>query len=162
MLAAVSILAGVAHSDPRGEDRRGGPPAAYGGGAPGPRPQGGGYFRPPQGGGYPGAARYQAPPRQPPQPAYTDSYAPQRRPNSLGAGWREQQEEARSGVRQGQMAPLGSVIAGIGHRAAGRPLDAGIEYQDGRAVYRVRWLMNNGRRVDYLVDAASGQIIGEH
>jgi uncharacterized membrane protein YkoI len=60
------------------------------------------------------------------------------------------------------MAPLGSVIAGIGRRSAGRPLDAGIEYQGARPVYRVRWLMNNGRRVDYLVDAATGQILSEH
>ena len=60
------------------------------------------------------------------------------------------------------MAPLGSVIQDIGRHAAGRPLDAGIEYQGSRAVYRVRWLRNDGRRVDYIVDAASGAIVGEH
>ncbi len=108
-------------------------------------------------GGYPGDYR-----SQPSAPAYPEGYAPTRRPNSLGSGWREQQEEARSGVRQGQMAPLGNVIQGIGRRSPGRSLDAGIEYEGGRAVYRVRWLMSNGRRVDYIVDAATGRIISEH
>jgi hypothetical protein len=158
VLAAAAILAAPAHPDDRRPNRGGGHPA-YGEGAP--RPRGGGDFREAPRGGYPGGEggyRY-APP---PPPAYEQGYAPQRRPNSLGSEWREQQEEARSGVRQGQMAPLGSVIAGIGRRSAGRPLDAGIEYQGARPVYRVRWLMNNGRRVDYLVDAATGQILSEH
>ncbi len=168
----VSILAGGANADPRRDDRgggrdagyhggapqgyRGGPPPGYGGGAP--RPSAYGGYRPPEGGGYPGGYRY-APPSGTP---YPEGYAPQRRANSLGADWREQQEEARSGVRQGQMAPLGRVIQGIGRRSAGRALDAGIEYEGGRAVYRVRWLMNNGRRVDYLVDAATGRVLSEH
>jgi len=57
------------------------------------------------------------------------------------------------------MAPLGRIIDGIGRRAPGRPLDAGIEYQDGRAVYRVRWITDRGRRIDYIVDAATGAIL---
>ena len=87
---------------------------------------------------------------------------PAPRQNSLGADWREQQEEARSGVRMGQMAPLGRVIEGIGRHSAGRPLDAGIEYQNGRPAYRVRWMTTHGRRVDYIVDAATGAILAEH
>lgn len=94
--------------------------------------------------------------------SYEEQNAPLRRPNSLGADWREQQEEARSGVKRGEMAPLGQVIAGIGQRSAGRPLDAGIEYEGGRPVYRVRWITDNGRRVDYIVDAATGAILSQH
>jgi hypothetical protein len=158
VLAAASILVVPAHAEPhRPNPGGGGRPAGYGGGAP--RGGGGGFhYAPPS--GYPGGGggyRYAPPPQ-----VYQPNYGPPRRPNSLGSEWREQQEEARSGVRQGQMAPLGSVIAGIGHRSAGRPLDAGIEYQGARPVYRVRWLMNNGRRVDYLVDAATGQILSQH
>ncbi len=159
VLAAAAILAAPAHPEPHRADRGGGARAGYGGGA----PRGGGdfHYAPPVGypGGGGGGYRY-APP--PPPLTYQPGYAPTRRPNSLGSEWREQQEEARLGVRQGQMAPLGSVIAGIGHRSSGRPLDAGIEYQGARPVYRVRWLMNNGRRVDYLVDAATGHILSEH
>lgn|GEM_PF-5731604 len=161
VLAAVTLIAGIAHPDPRQDGRRGEPPPRYGESGDAPRPPGNGYVRDSRESGSPGAEREQSRPTRP-QANSPENYAQQTRPNSLGAGWRQQQEEARSGVRQGQMAPLGSVIAGIGRRSAGRPLDAGIEYQEGRAVYRVRWLTNDGRRVDYLVDAASGQIIGEH
>nr|MBA3812588.1 hypothetical protein [Caulobacteraceae bacterium] len=70
---------------------------------------------------------------------------PPREPNSLGAGWRQQQDEARQGVRQGQMAPLGRVIEGIRRRMPGRQLDAGIEYRGERQVYRVRWVTAHGR-----------------
>ncbi len=76
-------------------------------------------------------------------------------------GWRGQQEQARSGVRSGQFAPLGSVIAGIRQRIPGRQLDTGLEYQAGRAVYRVRWMTSQGRRMDIVVDAASGAILSE-
>ena len=86
---------------------------------------------------------------------------PPRHGNSLGAGWRTQQEEARSGVRHGQLAPLGTVIEQIQKRAPGRQLDTGIEYDAGKPVYRVRWMTAHGRRVDFLVDAASGAIMGE-
>jgi uncharacterized membrane protein YkoI len=81
------------------------------------------------------------------------------RPNSLGDGWRPQQDEAREGVRGGRMVPLPMVLSQINRRTPGRVLDAGIEYIGDRAVYRVRWITHDGRRIDYIVDAASGQII---
>ena len=99
-----------------------------------------GFYRPPSSGFY----------RPPPRGA-----------NSLGADWREQQDEARQGVRHGQLAPLGRVIQGIGRRAPGRQLDTGIEYRGGRPVYRVRWVTVHGRRIDYIVDAGTGAILGE-
>lgn len=73
----------------------------------------------------------------------------------------EQQDAARQGVREGQMAPLDLVIANIQRRAPGRQLDSVIEYAGPRQVYRVRWLTRGGRRVDYIVDAATGQVLGE-
>ena len=57
------------------------------------------------------------------------------------------------------MAPLGRVIEGIRQRTPGRQLDAGIEYMGDRPVYRVRWMTSNGRRIDYMVDAATGAIL---
>jgi uncharacterized membrane protein YkoI len=59
------------------------------------------------------------------------------------------------------MAPLELVIANIQRRAPGRQLDSGIEYAGARQVYRVRWLTRHGRRVDFIVDAATGQVLGE-
>jgi opacity protein-like surface antigen len=82
------------------------------------------------------------------------------RQDSLGAGWREQQDEARSGVRQGRFVPLSRVLPQLQRRMPGRQLDAGIEQGwRGQAVYRVRWAGANGRRVDFLVDARTGAIL---
>ena len=82
------------------------------------------------------------------------------RSDSLGSNWRPQQDEARSGVRQGRMIPLESIAPRLNRRAPGRLLDAGIESRGGLPVYRVRWQAADGRRIDYLVDAATGMIIG--
>jgi len=83
----------------------------------------------------------------------------QGRGDSLGAGWREQQEEARRGVREGNL-PLAQVIEIIRRTTPGRQLDAGLEEgPGGRPVYRVRWAAADGRRIDYLVDARTGAIL---
>jgi len=82
------------------------------------------------------------------------------RGNSLGRGWGPQQDEARDRVRSGEFRPLGSVLAGIRQRQPGRQLDAGIEEgPGGRPVYRVRWAADNGRRIDYIIDARTGAVI---
>ncbi|MGI9170439.1 MAG: PepSY domain-containing protein [Caulobacteraceae bacterium] len=103
----------------------------------------------------------EGPPDRPPPERFMPDRPPPRGVNSLGADWRDQQDEARQGVRRGRMAPLGRVIEGIGRRAPGRQLDTGIEYHGDRPVYRVRWITAHGRRVDYIVDAATGAILGE-
>lgn len=111
-------------------------PPAYG--------HGGGYSYPPQ--------RF-APP---------GGYGPYPSPGSepaFGGQWRDQQEFLRQGVRQGQLAPLGRVISSIRQRTPGRQLDAGLEYQGPRLVYRVRWITDQGRRVDYIIDAETGAIV---
>lgn len=80
--------------------------------------------------------------------------------DSLGSGWREQQNEAQRGVREGRYVPLVQVIQAIRKRTPGRQLDAGLENGPaGKAVYRVRWAADDGRRIDYLVDAESGAIL---
>lgn len=81
-------------------------------------------------------------------------------PDSLGRDWGQQQDAAREGVRRGRLVPMGAVISRIAQRYPGRPLDAGMEERAGRVVYRVRWATNDGRRIDFIVDAESGAIIG--
>lgn len=84
------------------------------------------------------------------------------RVNSLGEGWREQQDEARAGVSSGQYRPLGGVLSDLRRRQPGRQLDAGLEQgRDGRPVYRVRWAAQNGQRIDYIIDARTGAILAE-
>lgn len=80
--------------------------------------------------------------------------------DSLGADWRQQQGEARAKVRSGSHVSLEQAVSAIRQRTPGRLLDAGLETDgDGRSVYRVRWAATDGRRIDFIVDAASGQIL---
>jgi uncharacterized membrane protein YkoI len=79
----------------------------------------------------------------------------QRGPDSLGADWRERQDQARGGVQSGRLVPLSRVIEMISRRVPGRVLDAGLEGRN----YRVRWATADGRRIDFIVDAETGQII---
>jgi uncharacterized membrane protein YkoI len=78
-----------------------------------------------------------------------------RGPDSLGADWRAQSDQARGGVQSGQLVPLSRVIDMIGRRVPGRVLDAGLEGSN----YRVRWAAADGRRIDFIVDARTGQIL---
>ncbi|HEY2708025.1 MAG TPA: PepSY domain-containing protein [Caulobacteraceae bacterium] len=92
-------------------------------------------------------------------PAGAQPPGPPPHQNSLGADWRLQQDEARQGVRQRKLMPLAVVIERLRAHAPGRQLDAGLEYQGERPIYRVRWMTRDGRRIDYLIDAASGAIL---
>ncbi len=84
---------------------------------------------------------------------------PQPGNDSLGGDYGPQQDPVRNGVKQGRYIPLGHVIREINGRDPGYQLDAGLEQEGGRAVYRVRWASSNGRRKDYIVDATSGAIL---
>ncbi len=80
--------------------------------------------------------------------------------DSLGPGWRQQQDDVRRGVRQGRYVPLNRVIPNLQRRFPGRQLDAGLEQGwQGQPVYRVRWAAANGRRIDFIVDARTGEIL---
>jgi uncharacterized membrane protein YkoI len=87
---------------------------------------------------------------------------PTNAPDSLGADWGQQQDEVKQGVRQRRLMPMGVVIEKIRRLNPGprsQQLDAGLEYIGDRPVYRVRWITNNGRRIDYIVDAVTGQVL---
>jgi Peptidase propeptide and YPEB domain len=107
-----------------------------------------------------GCGAAQPPNRRPPLPPPAQPRPPH--PNSLGADWRLQQDEARQGVRDHHLMPLGRVIEQVRVRTPGRQLDAGLEYQGERPIYRVRWMTKDGRRIDYLIDAATGAILSGH
>ena len=53
-------------------------------------------------------------------------------------------------------------LATISGMPPGQLLDAGLENRGGRPIYRVRWQTPDGRRIDYIVDAQTGQIIGRN
>ena len=99
-----------------------------------------------------------------PQAPYEPPLAPEyyrSRPDSLGAQWGQQQDQARLGVRQGRIMPLSRVVQNLQRLSPGRVLDAGLETgPDGRAAYRVRWAAVGGRRIDFIIDAETGAVIG--
>jgi hypothetical protein len=123
-------------------------PMVFPGGGPGGRPQRG----PPPG--------PMGPPREGPQayPAWRAEGGAWG-PEGADPGWRAQQEQLRQGVRARQLVPLGQAIQSIRQHMDGRQLDANIEDWNGRTAYRVRWAAANGRRIDYIVDARTGEIL---
>ncbi len=86
---------------------------------------------------------------------YGEALAQRRGPDSLGADWRARQDDTRDDVRSGQAIPFSQVIDAIGRRVPGRLLNAGREGPN----YRVRWAADDGRRIDFIVDARTGQIL---
>jgi len=79
----------------------------------------------------------------------------------FGGNWRAEQNEVRRAVRDGRHVPLSQAIAAVRRQSPGHVLDAGMEGgPDGRTLYRLRWATNDGRRIDYLVDAATGAVVG--
>jgi hypothetical protein len=105
-----------------------------------------------------------------------DDRGPRRPPRDEGYGYvpddrgpppppeyrrRMPQDEARDAVAQGRRVPMQEVVQRIQRRTPGRILNAYPETDaSGRARYRVRWGTQDGRRIDYLVDAQTGEIVG--
>jgi hypothetical protein len=153
LLGLLSLAPCPAAAQSRGHDFRAGPSRAapreayqnaYRGGRtaypPGP------YGPPPPRAFYPG---------RPYPPAYPPYGA------GFGGDWRREQDEVRRAVRDGRHVPLSQAIAAVRQRTPGHVLDAGIERgPEGRTLYRLRWATNDGRRIDYLVDAATGAVVG--
>ncbi len=81
------------------------------------------------------------------------------REGGRGAARAERGAPAADGAqRVGRLLPLTQVIEQIRRREPGRLLNAGLEPGD-PPLYRVRWASDDGRRIDYLVDAESGQVL---
>jgi len=160
LLGLLSLASCPAAAQPRahGDRESGGrspPRAAYPGAYGAARPA-----YPPNAYGPPPGAVYWARPYPPPYPRPPDPYAA-----AVGAGasgaWRAEQDEVRRAVRDGRHVPLSQAIAAVRRHSPGHVLDAGMQAApDGRALYRLRWATNDGRRIDYLVDAATGAVVG--
>lgn len=149
LLTLVGVLPPVAAmAQPGGRDHYGGR-GGYGGGY-----ERGSYGRAPAYGG----GAYARPPRAPAYPP-----AGYRGRDGFGGppgSWRNEQAEVREAVREGRRRPLGQVIETVRQRAPGRLLDAGVEPgPNGRPAYRLRWASQDGRRMDFLVDAETGGIL---
>ena len=75
---------------------------------------------------------------------------------------RRDHDRARSAVREGQVRPLGEIMAQLRKRYPGRLLDAKLR-KGGRRVpwlYEIRLLQPEGRVLALKVDARTGQVLG--
>jgi hypothetical protein len=73
----------------------------------------------------------------------------------------QDQEQARDGVRAGQIVPLSMVLENIRKRYPGKHLDARtIGGEPGNPLrYEVKWLTPDSHRLDIIADAATGKIL---
>ncbi len=65
------------------------------------------------------------------------------------------QDRARDAVQAGEFVPLADIVQRLQRRTPGRLLDAQLR----REVYRIEWLSQDGRRIDYRVHAGTGRIL---
>jgi uncharacterized membrane protein YkoI len=72
-----------------------------------------------------------------------------------GQGPGQGQGPGRAGARGGQTISMEQAVAIVSRRVPGRLLDASPM----GANYRIVWLTNDGRRIDFVVDAESGAIL---
>ncbi len=73
---------------------------------------------------------------------------------------RDDQDRARDAVRGGQARPLAEIITGLQNICPGTFLGASLQRQGRGYLYRVQILRPSGRRITFLVDAATGAIVG--
>lgn len=62
-------------------------------------------------------------------------------------------------LRVADRQPLDAVLRSIGERFPGRALEARQIERDGRALYRIKWLGDDGKVRDVLADATTGEIL---
>ncbi len=80
-------------------------------------------------------------------------------PQGRRGDYREEQGEARQGVRSGQIKSMGEIVGRLQSRG-GRMLDAHFgQGPNGEPVYRVVWASPGGRRTDFIIDARTGAIL---
>ncbi|MET0545808.1 MAG: PepSY domain-containing protein [Caulobacterales bacterium] len=86
--------------------------------------------------------------------------AAEARPNWRGDQF-DASREGNTVERQQQRVPLRDVVRSIKQRQGGQFLDASIVNRGGGECYVVKWVTDDGRRIDFLVDAQSGAILDQ-
>lgn len=68
-------------------------------------------------------------------------------------------EQARLWVEAGEILPLNKILAANRDQLAGKILDIELEYEDGQRVYEIKLLDANGQRLEYYLDARTGELL---
>ena len=68
-------------------------------------------------------------------------------------------ELARQALQQGQVLPLRTVIDRVEQQYRGQVIKVEFEREDGRFIYEIRLLQNDGRMAKLKVDAVDGRVL---
>ncbi|MEH6358894.1 MAG: PepSY domain-containing protein [Pseudomonadales bacterium] len=68
-------------------------------------------------------------------------------------------EQARRWVEAGEILPLDKILAVNRDQLAGKILDIELEYEDGQRVYEIKLLDAKGQRLEYYLDARTGELL---
>lgn len=71
----------------------------------------------------------------------------------------EEQQRSEGNERRPSLMPLSRVIEQLQRRVPGRQLDVRQENTSNGPVYRIVWSTNDGRRIDFVIDAETGRIL---
>ncbi|WP_199856185.1 PepSY domain-containing protein [Diaphorobacter sp. J5-51] len=66
---------------------------------------------------------------------------------------------ARQALERGQVLPLRTVLEKVEREYQGQVLKVEFEHDDGRFIYEIRLLQNDGRVAKLAVDAVNGQVL---
>lgn len=72
---------------------------------------------------------------------------------------RSDHDVAREALERGDVLPLRSVLDLIERQYEGQVVEIEFEHDDGRFIYEVRLLQNDGRVIKLEVDAADGRVL---
>lgn len=77
-------------------------------------------------------------------------------PASADEDWRKLHEE----VQAGRIKPLGEILDGLLQDWKGQVIDVEFEEEDGRRLYEIELLGDEGQVVEFEVNAVTGELIG--
>ena len=81
---------------------------------------------------------------------------------ALGLGAAVQADDhdlARQALESGQVLPLATVLGKLAREVPGQVLKVEFEREDGRFIYEIRLLQNDGRVAKLKVDAVDGRVL---
>lgn len=72
---------------------------------------------------------------------------------------RHDHDRARAALERGEIRPIGEVLASAATEVPGDVVEVELEREDGRWVYELKVIADDGRRLEVLIDAADARVI---
>jgi uncharacterized membrane protein YkoI len=77
----------------------------------------------------------------------------------IGAADQDDNERARRALEEGEVLPLREILEIVERETDGRIVEIEFEFKDGGYVYEFEFIAPDGRLLEALVDAKTGQVI---